>query len=92
MKIHLVSRLDPIPEHGFHQTALCGHVVVNAQPLLIVPDVSLVSVYELAKQQFGGKMCRHCLAVEPKEAYVYFLVSGQELIDLKRMPEYAEAI
>lgn len=92
LTIHLASFSQPIATHGQDQPAICGETVKGARPVIIVPDITFVSVESLW-EQFGMNGCRHCQAKEPMEEYLYFLAAGQELMNIRReLDDPVEAI
>lgn len=89
-KIHICNKADPIVEHGQDQLSICGSLIKKARPLVIVPDVTRVSVGIIA-DTFGRNMCGKCQMIEPELEYVYFLVAESEWLRMMRhQPEYAE--
>lgn len=88
-KIHFVITGEPIPYHGLVQTALCGHLVVRAQPIVIIPDAIVVSIGIIAST-FGSKMCRKCQELEPGEGYCYFMATAEQVEELRRKLDYQE--
>jgi hypothetical protein len=90
-RIHFVVKPEPIPQHGQDEQALCGEIIHHAQPVVIVPDAILVSVGIIA-DTFGSKMCRRCQMLEPSEGYIYFLANEEFVQNLRRSPDFAEAI
>lgn len=90
-KIHFAVRQDPIAQHGLDQLALCGKVIIRAHPVVIVPDAIVVSVGMIA-DQFGYKMCKYCKLSEPGEGYVYFLSTAEQVEEMRRKLNYADAV
>ena len=89
LRIHFVRRDEPIPQHGKDQMSCCGLIVPKALPIVIVPDAMVVSIAIMA-DQFGSRMCRECKLIEPNEGYIYFVANAEEVLQMRRAPEFAE--